>query len=214
MLSFVSEAIEDYVARHTTPVPPLLQELATETARRQGRRAAMLSGQTEGALLQFLIAALGARRVLEIGTFTGFSALMMATALPEEGRLITCDVDPEATAIARSFWARSSHGHKIELRLGPALDTIRTFSEPFDLVFIDADKRNYLNYYEATLPLLADRGIIAVDNVLWSGRVLDPRDDNDRAIAAFNDHVQADERVDNVILTVRDGLMLIRRRTR
>jgi len=158
-----------------------------------------------------LAAAIGARRVLELGTFTGFSALMMAAALPEDGRLITCDLDPEAIAIARSFFARSPHGHKIEVREGPALDTLKTLEGPFDFVFIDVDKENYMRYYEAVLPMLASNGLIAVDNVLWSGRVLDPEERDDKAIAAFNEHVQRDPRVTNVILTVRDGVMLIRR---
>ena len=152
--------------------------------------------------------------MLEIGTFTGASALMMAAALPAEGALITCDVDPEAIALAKSFFARSPHGDKIEIREGPALETMQTLEGPFDLVFIDADKENYLAYYEAALLLLAPDGVIAVDNVLWSGRVLDPRAERDHAIVAFNDHVQRDPRVTNVILTVRDGLMLIRRADR
>lgn len=213
MLTLVPEAIERYAHAHTAPAPDLLRELQAETEQVMGRRSQMLSGPIEGALLQFLIASLGARRVLEIGTFTGYSALMMAAALPEGGRLITCDVNPDALAIAGRYFARSPYGSKIEVREGPALETIGTLTEPLDLVFIDADKTNYLNYYEAVLPRLAERGVIAVDNVLWSGRVLDPKEDNDRAIAGFNDRIHNDPRVTNVILTVRDGLMLIRRAT-
>jgi len=137
---------------------------------------------------------------------------MMAEGLPEDGKLITCDINPEAEAIARRYFAESPHGHKIEVRMGPALETIATLQEPLDLVFIDADKTNYMNYYEAVLPLLRSGGLIVADNVLWSGRVLDPQDDDSRAIVAFDDHVQADSRVDNVCLTVRDGMMLIRKR--
>ncbi len=148
--------------------------------------------------------------MLELGTFTGFSALMMAAALPPDGQLITCDVDPDATAVARSFFDRSPDGHKITIRLGPALETLRTLDGPFDLVFIDADKTSYPAYYEATLPLLAPNGVIAVDNVLRHGRVVDPTDEGDRQTAAFNDQVQRDPRVTNVILTIRDGVMLIR----
>lgn len=207
----VPAALDDYAARHTTALPPLLQELAAATMARLGRRAAMMSGPVVGTLLQTLVAATGARRVLELGTFTGLSALLMAMALPDDGRLITCDVDPEATAIAREFWARSPHGHKIELRLGPALDTLKTLQGPFDLVFIDADKPNYIAYYEAVLPLLAPRGLLVADNALRRGRVLEPQDEADRATAAFNAHVQADPRVVNVLLTVRDGLMVVRR---
>jgi caffeoyl-CoA O-methyltransferase len=207
----VPEPIEDYAAQHTTPLPPLLQELADVTVQRTGGRAAMLSGQVAGMLLQSLVALSGARRVLELGTFTGLSALMMAAALPDDGQLITCDVDAETTQIARESWARSPHGHKIELRLGPALETIKTLPGPFDFVFIDADKTAYLDYYEATLPLLAPRGAILVDNTLRHGRVLDPRDEGDRATVAFNAHVQRDPRTTNVLLTVRDGMLLIRR---
>jgi caffeoyl-CoA O-methyltransferase len=189
-----------------------LQELVETTKRELPDRATMLSGHLEGTLLQMLVAMSGARRVLEIGMFTGFSAQMMASALPDDGRVVTCDIEPRHIAIAREFFARSAHGYKIEVREGPALETLKTL-EPrsFDFVFIDADKRNYINYYEASLPLLADGGTIAVDNVLWSGRVLDPQEEDDRAIVAFNDHVRADDRVTCVMLTVRDGVMLIRR---
>ena len=211
MLTLVPEEIEQYAARHTTPLPPLLQELVKTTQREMGELSRMLSGELEGTLLQTLVAATGARRVLEIGMFTGFSALMMAGGLPEDGKLITCDVNPKAIAVARSFFERSPHGRKIEVREGPALDTIKTLDGAFDFIFIDADKENYINYYEATLPLLAPNGLIAVDNVLWSGRVLDPKEESDRAMVAFNDHVQNDPRVSNVVLTVRDGLTLVRR---
>ncbi len=209
-LTLVPEAIEAFAARHSAPLPPLLLELIDETNATMDRPQ-MISGQLEGTLLQFLIAALGARRVLEIGTFTGFSALMMAAALPGDGRLITCDIDPKAVALAQRYWARSPHGHKIEARLGPALHTLTTLEGPFDLVFIDADKGGYIDYYERALALLAPNGIIAVDNVLWSGRVLDPKQPDDHAIVRFNAHVANDTRVTNVILTVRDGVMLIRR---
>jgi caffeoyl-CoA O-methyltransferase len=209
-LTLVSEEIEAYAARHTTPLPPLLQELIEKTHAEFGEQATMLSGRVVGTLLQMLVAASGAGRVLEIGTFTGFSAQMMAAALPDDGTVITCDVNPKAIAIARSFFERSLHGRKIEVREGPALDTLRTLQPGFDLVFIDADKPNYINYYEAALPLLAPRGLIAVDNVLWSGDVLSPNDENARAIVAFNEHVQKDAYVSNVMLSVRDGVMLIR----
>jgi caffeoyl-CoA O-methyltransferase len=210
-LKFLPDGIEAYAERHTSPLPPLLDELVAATAEKMGLRAGMLSGHLEGTLLQILIAATGARRVLEIGMFTGFSALMMAAALPDDGSIITCDVDADAIAFARGFFERSPHGRKIDVRQGPALDTLKTLEPGFDFVFIDADKGNYLNYYEAALPLLAPGGLIAVDNTLWDGRVLDPQDGDSKAIAAFNAHVQADARVRNVILTVRDGLTLIRR---
>jgi caffeoyl-CoA O-methyltransferase len=203
--------LEDYAVRHSTPLPPLLEELIATTREKMGNRSLMLSGHLEGTFLQLLAASVGARRILEIGTFTGFSALMMAAALPDDGELITCDIDPDAIAVARSFFARSPHGSRIDIREGPALDTLKTLEGPFDLVFIDADKENYIGYYEAALPLLSPNGVIAVDNVLWMGRVLDPKDKSDHAIVAFNEHVSGDERVWNVVLTLRDGVMLIRR---
>lgn len=210
-LSVVPAAIETYAAAHCTPLPALLQELAAATHEHIPDRVHMLSGQMEGTFLQILLGSMSARRVLEIGTFTGMSALMMAAVLPIDGRVITCDVDPVALAIARGFFARSPHGGTIEIREGPALETMRRLDGPFDLVFIDADKENYVAYYEAALPLPGPNGVIVVDNVLWSGRVLNPREERDHAIVAFNDHVQRDPRVTNVILTVRDGVMLIRR---
>ena len=213
MPNIVNEEIETYAAAHTTALPALLEELIAETKREMGALAGMLSGQLEGTLLQMLVASLGAKRVLEIGMFTGFSALMMAAALPDDGRLITCDVNAKAIAFAKRYFARSPHGNKIEVREGPALDTLKTLQGPFDFIFIDADKPNYGNYYEAALPLLAPNGIIAVDNVLWSGNVLDPKadDENARAIVEFNRHVQEDARVTNVIVTIRDGLTLIKK---
>src|SRR3990170_3350581 len=131
MLTFVPEGIEEYAARHTTALPPLLQELETYTQEKTGWKARMLTGQVEGTLLQVLAAAVGARRILEVGTFTGFSALMMAAALPEDGQLVTLDIDAEAIAIARSFIARSPHGRKIEIREGPALETMKSLEGPF-----------------------------------------------------------------------------------
>jgi caffeoyl-CoA O-methyltransferase len=140
--------------------------------------------------------------------FTGYSALMMAEGLSEDARLITCEIDPRAEAIAHRYFAESPHGDKITIRMGPALETIKTLTGPLDLVFIDADKSNYANYYEACLPLLKPGGLIVADNVLWSGKVLHPNDPNDHAIVAFNRLVQSDPRVENVCLTVRDGMML------
>jgi caffeoyl-CoA O-methyltransferase len=214
MPNIAPEAIEQYCEQHTTPLPPLLQELIEETKKEMGPLAGMLSGQLEGTLLQMLVASLGAKRVLEIGMFTGFSAQMMAAALPDDGRLITCDVNPKAIAFAKRYFARSPNGHKIEVREGPALDTLKTLQGPFDFIFIDADKTNYSNYYEAALSLLPPNGMIAIDNVLWSGAVLDPRadDENAQAIVALNKRIAEDERVTNVILTVRDGLTLVRKR--
>ena len=210
-LTLVPEEIEAYAAAHTTAVSPLLAELGVATQERFGALSGMLSGQVPGTLLQMLIFASGAKRVLEIGMFTGFSAQMMAAALPEDGRVTTCDVDPKAIATAKEFFARSPVGHKIEVREGPALDSMKSLEPGFDLIFIDADKGNYINYYEAALPFLAPRGLIVLDNVLWSGRVLKPERPDDHAIVAFNERVRNDPRVAQVMLTVRDGMTLIRR---
>ena len=185
-----------------------MEELATFT--RQSRSdSAMLSGPIEGTLLQILALAVGARRILEVGTFTGFSAQMMAAALPEDGELVTCDTDEETGAVARDFIERGGLGDRITQRFGPALETMSALEGQFDLVFIDADKENYIEYYERAMELLSPTGIIAVDNVLWGGRVLEPKDSSDRAIAALNEHVKADPRVRHVLLPVRDGVMLI-----
>jgi caffeoyl-CoA O-methyltransferase len=206
-MRFIDEAIEQYAHDHTKEESELFRRLRDET-HREMQYPQMQVGRIEGRFLKMLVRLTGARRVLEIGMFTGYSALMMAEGLPDDGHLITCDVDPKAEAIARRYFAESPHGHKIEARIGPALDTIGNLTEPLDLVFIDADKTNYVNYYEACFPLVRVGGLIVADNVLWSGRVLQPEDEDTRAIVAFNDRVQADSRVENVCLTVRDGMML------
>jgi caffeoyl-CoA O-methyltransferase len=210
MVSLVSPEIDRYALEHTTTLPPYFEELPRITRERMGSDG-MISGPVVGGLLQTLVWASGARRVLEIGTFTGFSALMMAEALPDDGSLLTCEQDPKAAELARDFFARSPHGHKIELRLGRALDTVRSLEGPYDFVFIDADKENNAAYYERALELLSPMGLIAIDNVLWGGQVLDPSSDTDRAIADFNRHVQSDPRVKNLLLPVRDGVMVVRR---
>jgi len=212
MLTLVPEEIEAYAQDHSTGVPPLLAELTQATHEKFGGLATMLSGQVEGLLLQTLAASIGAKRVLEVGTFTGFSALMMAAALPDDGEIVTLELSAEHAAFARSFFERSPDGHKVRLIEGPARDSLRSLEGPFDLVFIDADKAGYHDYYEAALSMLSERGVIAVDNVLWSGYVLDPKEDDGRAIVAFNDHVARDKRVTHVLLTVRDGIMLVRRK--
>lgn len=211
MLTLVPEAIEKYAAEHTTPLPAHMRRVVVDTYANM-KDPEMLSGVIEGTLLQFLIWASGARRVLEIDTFTGFSAQMMAAALPSNGKLITCELDPKTAEVARRNIAKGPHGGKIEVKVGPALQTIAALKPPFDLVFIDADKEGYPDYYEAALGLLSPKGIIAVDNVLWSGTVLKTKDKTVRAIAAFNRRVSRDPRVVHVLLTVRDGVMLIRRR--
>jgi len=213
MAFIVPEEIERYAEAHTTPPPPLLAELAAETqATLQSPQ--MLTGPIEGRLLEQLVFVSGARRVLELGTYSGYSSLSMAAALPPDGRIDTCEVDERHAEVARRYIARSPYADRITVHLGPALETIARLEGEFDLVFIDADKPNYVNYYEAVLPRLSPRGLIVADNTLWSGRVVNPEPDDasTQAIAAFNDRVRQDERVVCVQLTVRDGVTLIRRR--
>jgi caffeoyl-CoA O-methyltransferase len=211
MAFIVSEEIEQYAAEHTTPVGELFERLAEET-REKTTAPQMMVGRIEGQFLARLVRVSGARRILEFGTFTGYSSISMASALPPDGHIITCDVDPDATAIARRYMDESGFGDKIEIRLGPALETIGALEGPFDIVFIDADKPNYIAYYEAALPLLAEDGLIIADNVLWSGRVLEEDgDESTKAIKEFNEHVRADSRVVSVMLTVRDGMTLIQK---
>ena len=209
----VDPELDRYAAEHTTPEPDLLRAVAAAT-RETLDSPGMMVGPVEGRFLEMLVHLSQPRRVLEIGTFSGYSALSMAAALPPDGTILTCEVDARAADLARRHVESSPWADRIEIRLGPALETLAGLEGPFDLVFVDAAKVEYRDYYEAVLPLLSERGVIAVDNVLWSGRVLDPDDRSDatRAIAAFNDHVAADPRVVAVMLTIRDGVTLIRLR--
>jgi caffeoyl-CoA O-methyltransferase len=170
----------------------------------------------QGAFLTMLARLMGARRAVEIGTFTGYSSICIARGLADGGRLLCCDVSEEWTAIARRYWTRAGLDDRIELRLGPGLDTLRALPrEPaIDLVFIDADKPGYRDYYEELLPRVRPNGLFVFDNVLWSGAVADPavQDDNTRALRALADHVRQDARVDEVMLAVADGLLLARKR--
>ncbi len=212
MDSIIPKALDDYCAAHTTPPSALLQELAAWTHAHM-KLPQMLTGHLEGTLLAWLVRLSGARRGLEIGTFTGYSALAMAEALPADGELVTCDIDPEHARIAQSFFDRSPHGKKIKLQLGPALETLAAMPlhEQFDLVFLDADKENYSNYYESILPRLKRGGLLVADNVLWSGTVLAPKEKTDKAIVAFNERVRNDARVEKLMLPVRDGVLLVRK---
>lgn len=206
----INPEVEAYSQNHTTAVPSYLQELAAETAQLPG--AGMLSGPVEGRFLETLAWITRARLAVDVGTFTGNSALSMAAGLADGGRVVTCDVNTETLAIARRYFAASPYEDRIEVREGPALDTIASLDGPIDLAFIDADKTNYRNYYEAILPKLAERGLIAVDNTLWGEQVLDSSDTSPDTVAIreFNDFVAQDPRVVAVQLTVRDGVTLIR----
>lgn len=209
-MQIVDPDIEYYAERHTSPESSLLQELAQKTAE-ELEYSEMLTGRVEGRLLNLLVLLTGCRRILEIGTFTGYSALSMAGALPEDGQIITCEINERYEKIARSYFKRSEHGSKIELRMGPALETIQTLEGPLDLVFIDADKVNYPRYYKQVLPKVKTDGLFVVDNVFWSGDVLNPGDEKSKAIDRLNRMIAEDENVEQVVLTVRDGLTLVRK---
>jgi predicted O-methyltransferase YrrM len=207
----VDERIEAYAEAHTTPPLDLLARLAQET-KETLRSPQMLTGTIEGRFLELLVFGTRARRVLEIGTYSGYSALSMAAGLPPDGRIDTCEIEPKHAEVARRYIAESPYADRITVHLGPALESIAALEGEFDFVFIDADKGNYANYLEAVLPRLTEGALIAIDNTLWSGRVLDPQDEDSRAIAALNDAIAADERLVAVQLSVRDGVTLVRRR--
>jgi caffeoyl-CoA O-methyltransferase len=210
----LDEAIEGYIEAHTTPPEPHLATLADET-RASLNAPQMLTGTVEGRFLEALVWTARPQLVLELGTYSGYSALAMAAALPPGGRIVTCELSDEHADFAQRHIDASPYAERIELRHGPALDTVAGLDGPFDLVFIDADKPNYVNYYEAVLPKLAERGLIVADNTLWSGNVAGEEDQSDAAVAlrAFNDRVRDDDRVVCVMLSVRDGVTLIHRRT-
>ena len=212
MSFIVPEDIERYAEAHTTPHPELLQRLAEET-KATLQRPQMLTGTIEGRFLEFIVYMTGARRILELGTYSGYSAISMAAALPPGGHIDTCEVEEEHAAVARRYIEEACYAERISIHMGPALDSIGRLEGEFDFVFIDADKENYVNYYEAVLPRLSDRGLIAADNTLWSGRVIDEaeHDESTNAVRAFNDHVRDDDRVACVMLSIRDGVTLIRR---
>jgi predicted O-methyltransferase YrrM len=211
----VDDALHEYLLAHRTPDDPILDELRLETRRVLADRAGMQISAEEGTFLALLVGALAAKFAVEVGTFTGYSALCMARALPPGGKLLCCDVSEDFTQIARRFWQKAGVADRIELRLGPALDTLRALpaSPAIDFAFIDADKENYAAYYEEILRRMRPGGLIAIDNVLWSGQVIRPEDqsENTRAIRAVNDKVAADKRVQSVMLGVSDGLTLVRK---
>ncbi|MEV0165274.1 DUF2218 domain-containing protein [Nonomuraea fuscirosea] len=215
-LEIVAPAVGDYLLTHCTPAGPLLTELAEVTRETTGSAAGMQISPDEGALLELLVRLSGARTAIEIGVFTGYSALCIARALPAGGRLLACDVSREWTDIARPFWERAGVHDRIDLRIGPALETLRTLpAEPaFDFAFIDADKVNYPAYYEEVVPRLNPGGLLVLDNVFLGGRVLDPafQEDHHRAMRRVNEALARDDRLDSVMLPVRDGVTLARRR--
>lgn len=210
MQDFIMPEIEDYAERHSMPESEVCRELREETERTM-ELARMLVGPYEAAFLKMMVLLVRAKRVLEIGMFTGYSALSMAEVLPDDGELVTCELDPEPIAVARRHFAKSVHGRKIQLKPGPALDTLRDLRGPFDVVFIDADKQNYLNYYRRALDLVAPTGVILIDNVLWAGEVLKqpPSDERAAAIQELNRTVAEDPRVRAVLAPIRDGVLIV-----
>ena len=212
MNRLVPSDIEAYAETHSMPESSVCRALREETHRTM-EYAQMLVGPLEGAFLKMITQLVGAKRVLEIGMFTGYSALCFAEALPEDGTVVTCDIDEKAAAVARRYIAQALFGMKISIRMGPALETMGTLKGPFDLIFIDADKTNYLNYYRRSLDLLAPNGVILIDNVLWSGAVLKqpPPDASTAAIQELNRTVSADSHVTAVLVTIRDGILMVRK---
>ncbi|MGD0311193.1 MAG: class I SAM-dependent methyltransferase [Acidimicrobiales bacterium] len=212
MTDIVAPALDAYAAEHTTVPPAHLEALAADLHATLDFPG-MMVGRLEGRFLELLTFALGARSVLEIGTFGGYSALSMAAGLAPGGRIVTCELSPVHAEFARRHIAASPYAEAIEVVVGPAIDSIASLVGPFDLVFIDADKSGYPAYFEAVLPKLSPRGVIAVDNTLWSGRVLDPTDDSEDTVALrqFNDSLAVDPRVVVVQTTIRDGVTLVRR---
>jgi caffeoyl-CoA O-methyltransferase len=204
-----------YLVAHATPPDPVLETLMAETAA-LGEIARMQIAPEQGPFLTLLARLLDARSIIEVGTFTGYSSICLARGLAPGGRLLCCDVNEEWTAIASRVWAEAGVDDRIELRLAPALETLGALPDDagIDLAFVDADKGNYIAYYEQLVPRLRPGGLLVADNVLWSGAVVDPGadDDDTRAIRAFNDHAAADPRVEPVLLPVGDGLLLARRR--
>lgn len=207
----VPTEIEEYAAAYSTTESDVCKLIREETYRTQDCPQ-MVVGPLEGAFLKVMALAVGARRVLEIGTFTGYSALAMAEALPDDGTVLTCEIDPDSAAFARRYWDKSPHGKKIHVRVSPALETLAALKGPFDLIFIDADKANYVNYYRRAKDLIAPTGVILIDNVLWSGRVLnrDNPDPSTAAIQELNRVVASDPHVTAALLTLRDGVFVIK----
>ena len=212
---FLTKPVHDYLVAHAPPLDDLQRDLIAETEALGGISMMQIAPE-QGAFMTLLTRLIGARRAIEVGTFTGYSAISIARGLSDDGTLLCCDVNEEWTAIARKYWERAGVDDKIELRIAPAIETLRSLpaGEQYDLAFIDADKPNYPHYYEQVLARLRPKGVILVDNTLWGGAVADPKatDDNTKAIRAFNDAVAADDRVESTILTVGDGLTLIRKR--
>ena len=214
-ITSLTQDLYRFMLRNRTAEEQLLGELRRETEQRIGRLAGMMISEEQGLLLRILVAAIGARRVVEVGTFTGYSAACMAAALPTDGRLVCCDVSQEWTSIGVPYWRRGGLSDRIDLRIAPALDTLRELPSqpPVDFAFVDADKDNYVAYFEALLPKLRPNGLLAFDNVMWHNWMMDAanQDAETIGIREFNDHILGDPRIETVMLHVGDGVTLIRK---
>jgi caffeoyl-CoA O-methyltransferase len=211
--AIVSTEIEAYAEAHSMAESATCRALREETCRCM-EAPQMMVGPLEGAFLKLMTQTVQAKRILEIGMFTGYSALCFAEALSDDGKIITCEVDQDAAAIARKYFAQSPVGRKIEVKMGPALETMQTLSGRFDLIFIDADKQNYCNYFRRALDLLSPAGVILIDNVLWDGDVLrqPPPDERTAAIQELNQMIASDPKVNAVMITIRDGIFLVKKK--
>jgi predicted O-methyltransferase YrrM len=212
-MSFFDQDLQKYIEKHSQPETEVLQELSRETNLKVVG-AGMLSGQLQGSTLAMFVALLQAKNILEIGTYTGYSAIWMAGAMPEGGKLHTIDKNEELEDMMHRYFEKAGLTDKIVLHIGDALDIIPTLQETFDMVYIDADKENYLNYYEMVIEKTRKGGLIVADNVLWHGKVISPEENTDKATQAiidFNTHIHNDKRVENVLFPIRDGLMVARK---
>ncbi len=214
----LSAPLYDYVVAHGNNGDALLKELAAETAAKLGRVSGMQIAPEQGTLMNLLASAIGARFAVEVGTFTGYSAICVARALPASGRMLCCDVSEEWTAIAKRYWAKAGVAERITLKIAPAIETLRALpidsANPIDFAFIDADKTNYRLYYEEVLERTRAGGLILIDNVLWNGAVIDPgaQSEDTKAIRELNDFLATDDRIDMVMLPIADGLTICRKR--
>lgn len=207
----VAKEAEEYAFNHTTPLSDLLEEIENFTLTKTPYPS-MLTGRVEGRFLQLVAQLSSARQIVEVGTFTGYSALAMAEVLPDDGRLLTVEHNRDYAKLARNFFDRSPSGFKITLCVGEALEVLKTLPDAeTDLVFVDADKQNYSAYYRESMRILRNGGLMLADNALWYGRIFDPKDDESRAMAAFNEEVRTDDRAEKLFLTIRDGIYLIRK---
>jgi len=212
-MNFISPELEQYAGIHTSPESELLARINRET-HLEVLQPRMLSGHLQGRILSLLSSLLKPKRILEIGTYTGYSALCLAEGLPADGTLITIDVNEELQARVQGYFNDSSYKNHIEYYIGDAMELIPTLSDMWDLVFIDADKKNYLNYYDLVIERMNPGGIILADNILWSGKVIDPAatDRETEILRRYNEVIHADERVENILLPIRDGIMVARKK--